>query len=84
MTPHHRCDRREIRRAADRGVEDGRDLAEVVGAEDARCDDRERLRVDVVGVVEVVDGAARDAERLTRTDVDRNALDRQVSTPSSP
>jgi len=47
-----------------------------VGAEDAGGDDGECLRVDVLGVVELVDGAAGDAERLTGADVDRNALDR--------
>ena len=59
-----------------RGIEDGRDLAEVVGAEDARGDDRECLGVDVVRVVELVDGATGDAERLAGADVDRHALDR--------
>ena len=54
----------------------GGDLAEVVGAEDAGGDDRERLGVDVARVVELVDGAAGDAERLAGADVDRRALDR--------
>jgi hypothetical protein len=76
VATHHRCDRREVGWAAGRGVEDGRDLAEVVGAEDAGGDDRERLRVDVVGVVEVMGGAAGDAERLAGGNVGRNALDR--------
>jgi hypothetical protein len=40
--------------AARRGSEDRADLAEVVRAEDPGRDDRERLRVDVVCVVEVV------------------------------
>ena len=71
MSAHDLAQRGEIRRAAGRGVEDGRDLAEVVGAEDAGCHDRERLRVDVVGVVEVVDGAAGDAERLAGANVGR-------------
>jgi hypothetical protein len=76
VATHHRCDRREVGWAAGCGVEDGRDLAEVVGAEDAGGDDRERLRVDVVGVVEVMGGAAGDAERLAGGNVGRNALDR--------
>ncbi len=76
VAAHHCCDRREVGRTVGWGVKDRGDLAEVVGAEDARGDDRERLGIDVVGVVEVVDRAAVDAERLTRADVDRHALDR--------
>jgi hypothetical protein len=75
VAAHDCCDRCEVGRAAGRGVEDGRDLAEVVGAEDPGGDDRERLRVDVLGVVEVVDGAAGDPERLAAADVGRRALD---------
>jgi hypothetical protein len=51
-------------------------LAEVVGTEDAGGHDRERLRVDIVGVVKVVDGTAGDEERLAGADVRRRALDR--------
>jgi hypothetical protein len=47
VATHHSCHCREIRRTSGRGVEDGRDFAEVVGAEDAGGDDRERLGVDV-------------------------------------
>ena len=58
MATHHRCDRCEVWRPAPSRVEDGRDLAEEVGAENAGGDDRERLCVDGMGVVEVMDGAA--------------------------
>ena len=57
MPAHDLAQSGEIGRAAGCGVEDGGDLAEVVGAEDAGCHDRERLRVDVARVVELVDGA---------------------------
>ena len=39
-------------------------------------DERERLGVDVARVVELMDGAAGDAQRLSGPDVDRSALDR--------
>ena len=76
MSAHDLAQRGEIGRAAGCGVEDGRHLAEVVRAEDAGGDDRECLRVDIAGVVELVDGATGNAERLARADVDRRALDR--------
>jgi hypothetical protein len=50
MTEHHGSDRREVGRPPAAGVEDRRDLAEVVGAEDAGGDDRERLGVDLAGL----------------------------------
>src|SRR5262245_66622431 len=56
---HDLAQRGEIGRAVSRRVEDGRDLAEVVGAENAWSDDRERLRVHVLCVVELVDRAPR-------------------------
>ncbi len=62
VAPHHRCDRGEVGWASGRGVEDGRNLAEVVGAEDSGCHDRQRLRIDIARVVELVDGAT---HRLT-------------------
>ena len=83
MAAHYRCDRCEVGRAYCCGVEDGGDLAEVVGTEDAGGDNRERLGVDVVGVVELVDGAAGDAERLAGGDVGVPSIV-QVRTPSSP
>jgi hypothetical protein len=76
VAAHHGPDRREVGRPAGRGVEDGSDLAEVLGAEDAGGDHRERPGVDVAGVVELVDGAAEDADRFARADVGRRALDR--------
>ena len=51
MAPHHCSDRHEIRRAARRGLDDRRHLAEVVGAEDAGADDRQHLRIDVALVL---------------------------------
>ena len=48
MVAHDLAQGGEIGRAAGGGVEDGGDLAEVVGAENAGGDDRERLGVDVV------------------------------------
>src|SRR5215218_1967904 len=76
VAPHHRCDRGEVGWASGRSVEDGRDLAEVVGAEDSGCHDRQRLRVDIARVVELVDGAAWNEKRLSGPDVDRRAFDR--------
>jgi hypothetical protein len=76
VAAHDLADRCEIGRAAGCGLEDGRDLAEEVGAEDTGGDDRERLGVDIAGVVEVVDGAAGDKKRFARADVGRCALDR--------
>jgi hypothetical protein len=75
VAAHHRADRGQIRGAARRGGDDGRDLAEVVGAKEAGGDDRERGGVDVAGVGEGVDRAARDEEGLARPDVMRRALD---------
>jgi hypothetical protein len=76
VTPHHGCDRGEIRGTAGCGVEDRRDLVEVVGAEDAGCRDRQRPRIDVARVVELMDGASWDEKRLSGTDLDRRTLDR--------
>jgi hypothetical protein len=64
VAAHHRRDRREIGGAAGCGVEDGRELAEVLGAEDARGDHRKRSRVHVLRVVEVVNCAAGDEDGL--------------------
>src|SRR4051794_41614150 len=52
------------------------DLAEVVGAEHSRRDDRKRLRVQVAAVIEMMDRAARYAQRLTRSHLDGRVLDR--------
>src|SRR4051794_20005197 len=62
VAAHYLSDCREIGRAAGCGIEDGRNLTEVVGAEDAGCHDRECLGIDVASVVELVDGATGDAE----------------------
>src|SRR6478736_9386677 len=84
MAEHHGSDRREVGRPTGRGVEDGRSVAEVAGAEDAGGDDRERPGVVLAEVVEPVHRAARDAERLARGDVDRRALDRPGQDASEP
>ena len=55
MPAHDLGDRREVGWAACRLPEDGGDLAEVGGPEDAGREDRERPGVDVAGVVEAVD-----------------------------
>src|SRR5439155_2310457 len=73
VAPHHRCDRGEVGWASGRGVEDGRNLAEVVGAEDAGCHDRQRLRIDIARVVELVDGATWNEKRLSGSDIDRRS-----------
>src|SRR6266516_6498671 len=76
VAPHHRCDRGEVGWASGRGVEDGRNLAEVVGAEDSGCHDRQRLRLDIARVVELVDGATWNEKRLSGSDIDRRPFDR--------
>ena len=75
MAPHHVADRDEIGGAAAGGVDDCRRFAEVVGAEEARGDDRERGGGDIAGVGEGVDRAAGDEEGRARPDVVRRALD---------
>jgi hypothetical protein len=57
VAEHHGCDRCEVRRSTGRGAEDGRDLPEVFGAEDAGGDDRERPGIGRAEVVEPVNGA---------------------------
>src|SRR3954454_4736635 len=75
VAAHYGRECREVGRAGDRGVEDGCDFAEEVGAKDAGGDDRQRSGVDVAGVVEVVGGATRDDEYLAGADVDWRALE---------
>src|SRR6266571_2413654 len=70
VAPHHRCNRGEVGWASGRSVEDGRNLAEVVGAEDSGCHDRQRLRIDIARVVELVDGATWTETRLSGSDID--------------
>src|SRR6266516_1412379 len=76
VAPHHPCDRGEVGRTSGRSVEDGRNLAEVVGAEVAGCRHRQRLRIDIARVVEPVDGATWNEKRLSGPDIDRRPLDR--------
>ncbi len=47
MTPHHGFDRLGVRRSAGCGVDHGRQLVEVGGAEQTRGGDREEGNVDV-------------------------------------
>src|SRR5215211_6295195 len=61
VASHHFPERCGVGRAASCGVDDSGHLAEVVRAEDARGDDREHRRVDLMIVVEAVDDPARDA-----------------------
>ena len=56
MAAHDLADRCAVGRAADGRVEDGSDLAKVRRTEDAGGDDRERFRVAVFRVLELVDG----------------------------
>ena len=49
VAAHHSRDCCQVGRAAGRGVEDGCDLAEVAGTEDAGGDNRERLRAQHLG-----------------------------------
>ena len=76
VAAHHCSDGFEVGRPSGGGIEHCTDLTEVIGAEHARRDDRERDGVDVAGVVEAVDGAARDADGLAGADVDRSTFDR--------
>lgn len=52
MASHHLAERDEVGRTAGGSVDDRLHLTEVVGAKDARGDDRERRRVDVTRVGE--------------------------------
>ena len=78
MLPHDRAQREEVGWAAGRRIEDGGDLAEVLGTEDPRCHDRECLCVEVMRVVELVDSASWNAERLARAATDRCAPEDSV------
>src|SRR5436190_3659740 len=69
VTSHHVGQSGGIGWAADRGLDDGGDFAEVGRAEDARCDDREHLRVDAVRVVEAVNRPATYTQHLTCADI---------------
>ena len=66
----------QIRRAAGRSGKHLADFAEVGGSEDAWGRDREELRIHAAAVVKPVDLAARHADRLTWTDLDRLSVDR--------
>ena len=69
---------RVVRRPAGRSrrVQDHGHLAEVRRAEDAGRDDRQRSRVGVERVRELVHGAARDHEHVAGPDLDLPAVDR--------
>src|SRR5436190_23165333 len=76
VASHDVADPREVGRPAAGIGEHSGDLAEVVGAEHSRRDDRKRLRVYVAAVIEMMDRAARYAQRLTRGHLDCRVLDR--------
>src|SRR4051812_10743405 len=69
VAAHHRRHGGEVGRAAGRGVEDSRRLAEERRADDARSGDPDGLGIDSTGVVEVMDGAAGDEDRFAGSDV---------------
>jgi hypothetical protein len=64
VVAHGLGERSEVGRASGGSVDDGGEVAEVLRAEDAGADDRERLRVGVVRVVEAMDDPARDQESV--------------------
>src|SRR5215212_5677369 len=68
VASHHFGERYGVRRATSCGLDDGGHLAEVVRAENARADDREHRRVDLMIVVKAVDDSPRDAQHLSRAD----------------
>src|SRR5215208_509566 len=76
VASHHFGERYRVRRAACCGLDHGGHLAEVVRAEDARADNREHLRVDVMIVVEAVDGSPRDAQHFARANLGLFSIDR--------
>src|SRR6266513_170894 len=65
VASHDVADPREVGRPAAGIGEHSGDLAEVVGTEHSRRDDRKRRRVLVAAVIEMMDRAARYAQRLT-------------------
>ena len=69
MAAHDLRQFRPVRRPADRRVDHVGRLAEILRTDRGRRDHAERLRVPRAVVVEAVNGAARNAERLTRPDV---------------
>src|ERR1041385_5079180 len=76
VAPHDGRDRDQVGRTAGSGRDHRPHLSEVVGTEDAGGDDGERHRVDVVEIVEAVDNAPADADRLARTDLGPGVPDR--------
>src|SRR5215212_1867543 len=76
VASHHFGERYGVGRAVSCGLDDGGHLAEVVRAEDARADDREHRRVDLMVVVEAVDGSARDAQPLAPAYIGLFPIDR--------
>src|SRR5690606_25786367 len=80
----HRCqpvpvhdlrESRMVRRAACSGGEHGGGLPEVVDADRGWRDDAENFRIAAPSVVESVDGAAGNAERIARPDLDLDTVD---------
>jgi hypothetical protein len=66
------------------GFGDGGDFAEVVRAEDAGGDDRERSGGGSVKIVEAVDRSPRDAERVAGANFDFASFEREGEVPSMP
>ena len=73
MATHHCCDRFEVRRPAVGRIKKSRDLAEEVGAQNAGGDDRERPRLNITAVVEMVDGASAVDAEMIRKSISRSA-----------
>src|SRR5439155_6656120 len=76
VAPHDVTDPREIGWPTRGLCEDGGNLSEVVGPENAGSDDAQRLGVNVAVVVEMVNRSTPDAQRLARRHVDRRPVDR--------
>src|SRR5215208_5102513 len=76
VAAHRFAERGQIGRAAGRGGEDLGDVAEVGGSEYAGGRDREELRVDAAAILEPVDLAAPDADRLARAELTGPTVDR--------
>src|SRR4051794_39031582 len=77
VTAHHLPDRGHIGRSSGGRPQDRADLLEVAWSEESRRHDGEERGVRAGAVLERVDGAARDEDRLTRTHLARLAVDRE-------
>ena len=84
MASHHFADRCGVGGAALRGPQHGSHITQVPRAEDAGGDDRERLRVELMIVVEAVDEPATDAQHLARADVGLLSVERPAQNSLQP